>query len=147
MVAHDRPEGHAAAAEQVDPARAVTGAAGALLLVELGAGAGDLGARLDLVRAGAALGQLPEHDTVEDVGAHLDAEHGVGELERAQLLGREISDLDLHGLRPALFDDDGLEGLAAVHDGGRERRLLRQGALHRVETRTDSRRAGRARRP
>ena len=70
----DRAERTAAAAEQLARARAVTGAAGALLLVHLLAGAPDLGAVLDLVRAGAALGELPDDAALDEVGARLEAE-------------------------------------------------------------------------
>src|SRR5215470_17438557 len=65
---------------------AVAGAAGALLLVHLLARTRDLVADLDLVGAGAALGELPGDAALQDVGADLgDAEDLVSELHRDAL--------------------------------------------------------------
>src|ERR1700754_2635418 len=83
MAAHPRTERTATAAELRHAGRAVTGAAGALLLVHLLAGAPDVGAPLRLVRAGLALVELPLHAARDDVGARLEAEDGVGQLHRA----------------------------------------------------------------
>ena len=83
VAAHQRTERTAAAAEQVGAGRAVTGAAGALLRVHLLAGAVDLGAVLDLVGAGAALGELPAHAALQQVGARLETENRVRKLDRA----------------------------------------------------------------
>src|ERR1700758_4709579 len=72
---HHRTEGTATAAELRHAGRAVTGTAGALLLVHLLAGAPDLGAALGLVGAGLALVELPLHAARDDVGARLETEN------------------------------------------------------------------------
>jgi hypothetical protein len=92
VVARVGAEGDAAAAEDVAPPRAVAGAPGPLLLVELRTGACDLGPGLHLAGAGPALRELPQDHTVEDVAPHLDAVDRVVELDRAHLLGGEVSD-------------------------------------------------------
>src|SRR5438094_100014 len=74
MAAHERAERTAAAAEQVDAGGAVTGVAGALLRVHFLTGTPDLGAVLDFVGAGAALGELPDDATLNDVVARLEPE-------------------------------------------------------------------------
>jgi hypothetical protein len=96
VVTRKRPVRHPTATEDVGPARAVAGPAGALLLVDLGTRARDLGPGLHLVGPGPALGELPEHHAVEDVGTHLDAKDGVGELDRSHLLGGKVPYCDLH---------------------------------------------------
>ena len=97
VAADDRAVGLGAADELGRPARTVTGAARALLLVHLLRGAGDLVAHLDLVRAGAALGQLPGHHALQDVGADLfDAEDLVGQLDRAALPAVQFDDVEFH---------------------------------------------------
>src|SRR5215467_1704555 len=72
--ANNRTERTATAAELRHAGRAVTGAAGALLLVHLLAGAPDIGAALGLVRSGLALVELPLHATLDDVGTGLETE-------------------------------------------------------------------------
>ena len=94
-----RAERAAAAAEQVDPRRAVTRRAGALLPVHLLAGAVDVGAVLHLVRAGLALGQLPHHAAMNEVGARLEPEDGVGHRDRTGFLAVERRDLQFHVTR------------------------------------------------
>ena len=84
VAARDRTHRPAAAAELRHAGRAVTGAAGALLLVHLLAGAIDLAASECLVVSGLALGQLPAHHARDDVGARLEAEDRVVEFERAR---------------------------------------------------------------
>src|SRR5271154_4790779 len=59
VAARDRTHGPSAAAELWHPGRAVTGAAGALLLVHLLAGAVDVRAPQRLMRAALAPGALP----------------------------------------------------------------------------------------
>src|SRR3954471_21285704 len=73
----------AAAAEDRRPADAVAGGAAALLAAELLAGAGDVGALARGAGGAAALLELPGDDAVQDVGARLDAEHGIVELDIA----------------------------------------------------------------
>src|SRR5438477_12907117 len=89
-----------AAAELRHAGRAVTGAAGALLLVHLLAGAPDVGAALHLVGAGLTLVELPLHATLDDVGARLEAENGVGKLDRACRLAFKGCDFQFHLTRP-----------------------------------------------
>ena len=85
-------------------ARAVTGATGALLLVHLLPGPGDFVAGLDLVRAGAALGQLPDHATLQDVRADLlDPEDGVRQLDLASLGRVEGDYVELHASPPSCW--------------------------------------------
>src|SRR6201987_4474076 len=83
---HHRTERTAAATELRHAGRAVTGTAGALLLVHLLAGTPDIGATLRLVGAGLALVQLPLHATLDDVGARLETEDRVRELDRTGVL-------------------------------------------------------------
>ena len=71
----------AAADEDRGAAIAVTGGAAALLAAELLAGAGDVRALAGAAGGAAALLELPGDDAVEDVGARLDAEHLVVELD------------------------------------------------------------------
>src|SRR5580700_12099950 len=97
VAAHHRPERAAAADKLRRAPGTVTGAAGALLLVHLLAGARVLVARLHLVGAGAALGELPVHAARQDVAADLvDPEDGVGELDLAGLAAGEGDDVQLH---------------------------------------------------
>src|ERR1700758_258567 len=93
---HHRTEGAAAATELRHAGRAVTGTAGALLLVHLLAGAPDLGAALGLVGAGLALVELPLHATRNDVGTRLEAEDRVRQLDRASLLAFKGCDFQFH---------------------------------------------------
>ena len=78
-----RAVGLAAADEDRGAAIAVTGGTAALLLAELLAGAVDFAALAGGTRRAAAVDELPGDDAVEDVGARLDAEHGVVELDVA----------------------------------------------------------------
>jgi hypothetical protein len=86
------------------PARAVAGAAGALLPVHFLAGERDLVPHLDLVVARAALGELPGDAALQDVGADLvDAEDVVRQLDGAALLAVQLDHVDFHlSLAPAL---------------------------------------------
>src|SRR5687767_6721495 len=96
MAAHLRAEGAAAAPELGGARGAVAGVAGALLLVDLLGRAIDLRPVLDRVRAGLALGELPAHATLQDIGARRKAEDGLVELERAGARAVKRADLDLH---------------------------------------------------
>src|SRR5690606_22669844 len=101
MAADDRTAGLGAADDLGRPARAVTGAAGALLLVHLLARTRDLVADLDLVRAGAALCELPGDHALQDVAADLfDAEDVVREVDRAALGAVELDDVEFHYSAP-----------------------------------------------
>ena len=71
MAANDRSESASAAAELRDTGGAVTSVTGALLLVELLSGPGDFRAVLDRMGAGLALGELPAHAALKNVGAGL----------------------------------------------------------------------------
>ena len=71
----------AAADEDGRATIAVTRGAAALLATELLAGARDIGALTRAARSGAALFELPGDDAVQDVGARIDAEDLVGELD------------------------------------------------------------------
>src|SRR3569623_503012 len=87
----------AAADEHRGAAIAVTRGAAALLAAELLARAGNVGALTRTACGGAALFELPGDDTVQDVGARIEAEHLVVELDvRGLRLGVEGVNLDLH---------------------------------------------------
>ena len=73
----------AAADEDRSAAIAVTSRTAALLAAELLAGAGDVGALAGGAGRAAALLELPGDDAVQDVGARLDAEDRVVELDVA----------------------------------------------------------------
>src|SRR6267154_3387142 len=98
--ANDRTEGTATAAELRHASRAVTGTAGALLLVHLLAGTPDIGAALRLVRSGLALVELPLHATLENVLARLESEDRVRELDRTRFLAFKGRDFQFHLTRP-----------------------------------------------
>src|SRR5262249_47368141 len=109
VVAHHRAEDHGAAAELRRAQAALARAAGALLTPGLLGGALDVADTLGRVRAGATLGELPVDHAREDVAAHGRPEHGVGEVDLADVLVVEVLDRDLHltrlppsGPRPAL---------------------------------------------
>src|SRR4051795_9010640 len=116
----------AAADEDRSAAIAVTGGAAALLLAVLLAGAGDVAALAGSAGGAAALLELPGDDAVEDVGARLDAEHLIVELDVAARLGVEGLNFDLHGLAFLAFGGfhrnrglgRGLSGSAVVAVGG-----------------------------
>src|SRR5262249_47759391 len=74
--------------------RALTGAAGALLLPRLLATARHFAATLGVVSAGAAIGQLARHRLMEQRHPHLDAEHLWLEIERATLATLCTEDCD-----------------------------------------------------
>src|SRR5262249_55060914 len=91
----------AAAAEQVDARRAVTCTAGALLRVHFLAGAPDLGTVLHVVRAGAALGELPDNAALDQVGTRLKAKDVLVERNRARFLAVEGGDFEVHHAPPS----------------------------------------------
>src|SRR5579885_362420 len=79
-----------------DTPRAGGAGAGAFLPIHCLAGAVDLAAVLYLMRAAPALGELPDHAAVNNVGAWLKPENGVGQRDRAGLLAVEGGDLHFH---------------------------------------------------
>ena len=97
--------------------RALTRAAGALLLPRLLGRALDVADALGLVRAGAALGELPLHHARQDVLAHGQAEDGVGELDIADFLVVEAFDRELHFLSPPAAGLAGALPLSAARSG------------------------------
>src|SRR5206468_12589316 len=128
----------AAADEDRSAAIAVTGGAAALLAAELLAGAGNVAALTRGARRCAAVDQLPGDDAVEDVGARLDGENLVVELDVAASRGLALGAveglyLDLHrlaflalvsraGLLGSLLAGRSVSGLVGV--GGRAGFLL-----------------------
>src|SRR5580704_5026650 len=94
-----RTERTAAAAEQVDALGTVTGPAGTLLRVHFLAGAMNVGAVLDFVSAALALGELPNHATMNNVGARLEPEDFIGHRDRAGFLAVEARDFQFHVTR------------------------------------------------
>src|SRR5207253_2307832 len=87
----------AAADEDRSAAIAVTGGAATLLPAVFLAGAGDIGALAGGAGGAAALLELPGDDAVQDVGARLDTEHLIIELQVGALaLAVEALNLDLH---------------------------------------------------
>src|SRR5262245_53473167 len=97
MAAHHRAEDDGAAAELRRAQAALAGAARALLLVGLARRAADLADALGLVRALAALVELPVDGARQDILADRQAEDLVGEIDLADLLVVEIGDRQLHG--------------------------------------------------
>jgi hypothetical protein len=77
--------------------RALTSAAGALLLVELLRRAGDGRALFRGLRARAARRELRRDDLVEQVLLHVGSEDLVAELDLADGLALQIVDAELHG--------------------------------------------------
>src|SRR3984957_11027944 len=96
MRTHHRAERTATTAELRHAGRAVTGAAGALLLVHLLAGAPDLGAALGLVGTGLTLVELPLHAALDDILARLQTEDAFGELDRTGRLALKGCDFQFH---------------------------------------------------
>src|SRR3546814_19956143 len=91
--------GLAATDEDRGPAIAVTRRAAALLAAELLAGAGDIRTLTGGAGGAAALLELPGDDAVQDVGARLNGENLVLELDvAAGLAAVEVLNLDLHDL-------------------------------------------------
>ena len=68
----------------------MTGAAGALLPVHLRRCRGDLGTILVASRAGAALGQLVAHHALQDVGARLEPENIVRQIDVPAFLASSV---------------------------------------------------------
>ena len=101
VVADDRAEGARTADELRRTARTVTSAAGALLLVHLLARTRVLVAGLNLVGAGAALGQLPVDGAGQEVAADVgDAEDGVRQVHVTGGLAVELDDREFHYASP-----------------------------------------------
>jgi hypothetical protein len=97
-IAGTRAVGLAAADEDRGAAIAVTSRTAALLATELLAGAGNVRPLASGAGHAAAVGELPGDDAVQDVGAGLDTEHGVVELDLAARPCVEGLDFDLHRL-------------------------------------------------
>ena len=77
-------------------------AAGALLLVHLLTRTSDFVAGLDLVRAGAALGELPDHAALQDIRTDFfDAEDGVRKFDLTGLGRVEGDHVELHASPPS----------------------------------------------
>src|SRR5581483_3154532 len=62
--------------------------------------AGDFATHLGLVRAGLALGELPVNATLDEVGARLEPENGVRQIDGSGLFAFERGDLHFHVTRP-----------------------------------------------
>src|SRR5271169_4401468 len=91
VAAHHRAKNPGAAAKLRRAQAALTGAARTLLLIGLFGRALDVADAFGLVGAGAAFGELPIDDPGEDVAADRKPEHGVVELDVADLLIVEIA--------------------------------------------------------
>src|ERR1700735_1890619 len=96
MAVRYRTHGLGAAHEQGRGTRAMASLTGALLLINFLLGAIDLGAGEHLVLARTALGQLPHHHALDQVGAGLKSEDGVVEFDVAGGLVVEMEDLGFH---------------------------------------------------
>src|SRR5262249_31178698 len=96
VAARGRAERAAAAAKEIDPGRAVTSRAGALLPVHLLASAMDLSAVLHVMSAALALGELPGDAALQDVGARLEAENLIRQRDVARRLALKGGDLQFH---------------------------------------------------
>src|SRR3954471_23949972 len=100
MAARRRAERAAATAEQVDAVRTVTRGTAALLPRQLLAGAPDFGTVLDVVGAGAPLGQLPDDIALDQILARLQPENLIGQSDRALLFAVDGFDFQFHITRP-----------------------------------------------
>src|SRR5688572_17857125 len=111
----------AAADEDRGAAIAVTSRAAALLATPLLAGARNVGPLAGRAGGAAAILELPSDDAVQDVGARLDTEHGIIELDVAGCLAVEFLDLHLHGSALLVLVGFGLAalGLVALFTHGR----------------------------
>src|SRR5262249_26981014 len=96
MAARGGAERTAAAAENIDPRRAMPRPAGALLAVHFLAGTMDFGAVLDRMSAGAALGELPNNAALNEIGARLQPEDRVRYGDRTGRLPVEGGDFQFH---------------------------------------------------
>ena len=74
----------------------MTGRTGALLLVHLLGRPVDVRTVLDGVRAGLALGKLPADAAGKQIGARLETEDGLVELDRTGRLAFKRGDIELH---------------------------------------------------
>src|SRR5690606_26384572 len=117
MAAHDWAVGLAAAAKLRRTSRMVTGAARTLLLVHLGACAGNLGASLGLVRALLLLGKLPAYDALQDILARIQSEDRFAELQLAGFLAGEGRDLEIHCHAPSAVVSALASALARIAAG------------------------------
>src|SRR4051812_44186212 len=141
-VADPGPMRLAAADEDRRPPVAVAGGAAALLAPELLAGAGDVGALAGAAGGAAALLELPGDDPVEDVGARLDVENLVVEIDVLAGLAVEALNFDLHGLAFLAFGRFRSRGtfgrslggsvVFVLADSGGIGRRIRPGDLDRV---------------
>ena len=102
--------GLAAADEDRRLAVAVAGGSAAFLAAELLAGAVDVAALTRRTRRSAAVDELPGDDTVEDVGAWLDGENLVVELDVAASPGFPLSAVEEASDAPSETPDEGKEG-------------------------------------
>src|SRR4029078_8428741 len=100
MATRARPKGLAAANEDAGAARTVTGAARALLVSVFLAGAVDLAAGLGLMRSRLALIELPLDDAMQNIGARLESEDVLGEIDGTRLLGLDGLDVGFHDGHP-----------------------------------------------
>src|ERR1700733_13151874 len=96
MAAGMRPERTTTTSEQIDARRAVASATGALLIVHFLAGPVDIGPVLHFVGAALALGQLPHHAAMNDVGTRLEPENLIGHRDRTGTLAVEARDFQFH---------------------------------------------------
>src|SRR5580693_5077326 len=87
--------------ERPPPRNRLTRGAGALLPVHFLTGAHDICAILDLMRAALTLGQLPHDTAVNNVGARLETENGIGQRDGARFFAVERDDLEFHITRPS----------------------------------------------
>src|SRR6185369_10317028 len=95
------PVGDAAAPPVRRPDRALASPTGALLPPRLRTAAGDFGAGLGAVGAGAGRGQLRGHDLVHDRLVGRDREAVVRQVDRTLLRAGDGGDVDLHSSPPA----------------------------------------------
>ena len=97
VVAHLRAVRDATAAENVDPARAVTRVTGLLLRVHFATSERNFRAPLYFVSAAATLGELPVDHTGENILTRRQAIDMVGQFNGSGLLGVKGQNINLHG--------------------------------------------------
>ncbi len=115
VASDDGTEGFSTADENARTARAVAGIAGALLLINFLLGAIDFRAALGLVVARLPFRQLPLHHAVQDIGARLQPENVIGQIDGSSFFRFECLNVGFHDVTfaPSSRAASGAAGAAA----------------------------------
>src|SRR3979490_2892766 len=101
MASHHRSHGLAATDKERRRAGAVAGRTGALLAIDLLGRAVHFAAGLGLMRSGTALGELPDNDALNQIGARLKTENVVLQIDFTRIGGIEPHHFPFHNAPPA----------------------------------------------